>query len=51
MRIKRGYDGGFYAVFKDEPSAMKWQWLFCGLLRRQYICFGAPYNAFELWSM
>lgn len=48
MRIKRGIDGKFYAVFKDEDSADKLAWLFGKLLRRHAACFGGYFNAWRL---
>lgn len=48
MRIQRGYAGGLYVVFPTEYEASKWAWLFSGILRRPWACFGNFDNAFEL---
>ena len=49
MQIKRGWDGGVYAVFQDEDHAAEWRWLFGKILRRSWVSFGEPFNAWQLF--
>lgn len=49
MKIRRGFAGGFYVVFRDEEEADKWRWLFWGILRRSSTCFGGFFNAYHLF--
>jgi len=48
MKLKRGYAGGLYIVFKDEEAADNWAWLFWNVLKRRYSCFNGYNNAFKL---
>ena len=49
MKIRRGYDRKFYAVFRDEMAMERWLWLFNGIFRRQVCCVDGYYNAFYLF--
>jgi putative flippase GtrA len=48
MKLKYGYDGYLYAVFMDEHSAMRWNWLFGRMLKRHSACFNGYFNAYRL---
>lgn len=41
-------DRKLFAVFNDELSALRWEWLFLRLLRRRMVCFGAYMNAYQV---
>lgn len=49
MKIGIGLDKHFYLYFKNEMEAMRWEWLFCNVLHRQYACYGQYCNAFKLF--
>lgn len=48
MKIKKGHDGGIYAVFDCEYRAEKWRWLFSKLLKRKIVSFGKLDNAYQI---
>lgn len=48
MKIKRGYEGGLYAVFRDEAEAWAYRILFGTILRRRMDCFGGYMNAWKI---
>lgn len=48
MKIRKGIDGNYYAVYKDEMTAAKWSWLFYNILRCPVSCFGQFNNAYQI---
>lgn len=49
MKIKRGIDGGLYAVFGSNIQAEQLEWLFGTILRCPVSCFGQYDNAYRIW--
>lgn len=45
MRITK-FKKKWYVVFEDEYDAWEWEWLFVGILRMKYTCYGGYFNAF-----
>lgn len=48
MKIKRGIDKRFYAVFNSEDDAEHMAWFYQGILRGKWACFNGYLNAFKL---
>lgn len=49
MRLKKGWDGHWFLVFKNEDHLHEWFWLFGFILRRPICCFDGYLNAFKLF--
>lgn len=49
MKIRKGIDKHWYAVFPSNYDAERWEWLFIHVLRRRVACFGQYENAYLLF--
>lgn len=50
MKIRKGIFGGYFAVFPDNVTAEKWEWLFGRILRRPIAHYGQFENAYYLFG-